>query len=206
MLFLHHTRMSATVKVLGEAVTTWSGLEPKFTWYHISQCISTAQEQPTASPKSHFLTMLSKLLPRTQGQSGLTGTSRDLGGSCRLHKLTSRGIKAALRAGKSAKACAGTGNKGRVGPFSHFTTVNDFKEQEQYCGHFLLILLGPAGPSSQDSHRSIAPMPVWWCRQPSASTPSWTWPPRTRICPPLPECQPRRSQLQNAQIKSCFKH
>ena len=70
---------------------------------HISQCISTAQEQPTASPKSHFLTMLSKLLPRTQGQSGLTGTSRDLGGSCRLLKLTSRGIRQPSGLGRALK-------------------------------------------------------------------------------------------------------
>ena len=88
---------------------------------------------------------------------------RDIQGPWRFlqaPQIDLEGYKAALRAEKSAKACAGTGNKGRVGPFSHFTTVNDFKEQEQYCGHFLLILLGPAGPSSQDSHRSIAPMPV----------------------------------------------
>lgn len=34
MLFLHHTRMSATIEVHPgrEAVTTWSGLAPKFTW------------------------------------------------------------------------------------------------------------------------------------------------------------------------------
>ena len=88
------------------------------------------------------------------------GTARDLGRFLQAPQKDPGRMASPQPAGKSAKACAGTGNKGRVGPFSHFTTVNDFKEQEQYCGHFLLILLGPAGPSSQDSHRSIAPMPV----------------------------------------------
>jgi len=81
--------------------------------------------------------MPSKLPPSTQGQTVPAGTARDLGRFLQAPQKDPGRMASPQPAGKSAKACAGTGNKGRAGPFFTYITVNDFKEQEQEdCGHF----------------------------------------------------------------------
>jgi len=129
---------------------------PKFTWYHISQCISTAKEQPTASPKSHFLTMPSKLPPSTQGQTVPAGTARDLGRFLQAPQKDPGRMASPQPAGKSAKACAGTGNKRQGRSLFHIHNCQWFyRALRSRRTVVIFILLGPAGPSSQGSHKKM---------------------------------------------------
>ena len=98
--------------------------------------------------------MPSKLPPSSQGQSVPAGTARDLWRFLQAPEKDPGRMASPQPAGKSAKACAGTGNKGRAGPFFTYTTVNDLKSRSRRTV-VIFILLGPAGPLSQGSHKKM---------------------------------------------------
>ena len=58
-----------------------------------------------------------------RANKGLQEPPGTFGGFCRLLEKTLGGWAALGRAGKSAKACAGTGNKARAGPLFTYTMI-----------------------------------------------------------------------------------
>ena len=128
---------------------------PKFTWYHISQCISLLLKSSQRRPhRVTFSQCRPSCRQAARANRCLQGQPGTFGGSCRLLRRTLGGWAALSQLGRALKLAPAQVTKAGQVPFSH-TQLSMILKSRSRRTVVIFILLGPAGPSSQGSHKKM---------------------------------------------------